>query len=251
MALPLLSFLVTLSLFLSACSAGTSGKIDQEARSHYLLGASALAENNPTMALQEFLQAEKLDSHDPDIQAGLAQAYMQKLAYDLAEVHWQEAIELSDGAPQYYNNLGALYLSMERYDDAISAFRKAADNLLFASPEISWTGIGLAQFHKQDYAAAEQSYRKALQLNSRFAQASFRLGELYYQRDRTVEAAEAFSRAVELEPRYVDALYWLGMTAMKTGDNPLARQSFKETIKLAPDSEQARLSKGYLKTLRK
>lgn len=236
-------------LWLTACTATPSQSPQQEARSHYLLGASALAENNPTLALQEFLKAEKADSRDADIQAGLAQAYLQKRAYDLAEKHFKRAIDISDDAPQYYNNLGALYLTMERYDDAIPVFRKAAEDLLFSTPEISWTGIGLAYFKKHDYLAAESYYNKARELNPRYAQAQFRLGELYYGQDRPVEAVAALSRAVELAPRMVDAQYWLGLASMKTRDNARARKAFEETIRLAPDSEQARLSKNYLKIL--
>ncbi len=243
--------LVTLCLpvLLTACSSASGKKAEQDAKSHYLLGASALVENNPTMALQEFLLAEKADSRDADIQAGLAQAYMQKRAYELAEKHLLKAIELSDGIPQHYQNLGALYLTMERYDDAIKAFRQAADNLLFATPERAWEGIGFAQFQKGDQVAAERAYRKALDYNPRFAQGYFRLGELYYSQERTAEAATGFGRAVELDPRLVAGHYWLGLTAMKTHDDALARNSFSTVILLAPDSEQARLARSYLKTL--
>jgi type IV pilus assembly protein PilF len=244
-----LACLFSTLLLLAACSSSPSGQPRHDARTHYLLGSSALAENNPTVALQEFLQAEKADRRDPDIQAGLARAYMQKRAYDLAEAHLQKALTLTGGAPQHYNDLGALYLSMERYDDAITAFRKAADNLLFADSERAWAGIGFAYFQKQDYAAAERAYRKALEQNPRYAQAMFRLGELYYNQDRSVEALESFSRATVMDTRFVDAHYWLGLTALKVRDNSRARQAFAETIRLAPDSEQARLARGYLKTL--
>jgi cytochrome c-type biogenesis protein CcmH/NrfG len=54
---------------------------------------------------------------------------------------------------------------------------------------------------------------------------------------------------VELNPRFVEGHYWLGLAAMKTRDNNRARRAFQETIKLAPDSEQARLARNYLKTL--
>jgi len=235
--------------FLSACTPTQSNPPRQEAKSHYLLGISALAENNPTMALQELLLAEKADSRDADIQAGLARAYLGKRAYDLAEKHFKNAIDLSDGAPQYYNNLGALYLTMERFDDAIGAFRKAAENLLFATPEMAWAGIGFAYFQKQDYAAAEKYYKKAIDLNAGYSQAYYRLGELYYNQDRQAEALNAFAKSVELSPRFALGQYWLGLTAMKSHDPERARRAFQETIKLAPDSEQARLARNYLKIL--
>lgn len=250
MALRLFLLAFSLVLLLGACSRGKDGPPRNEAQSHYLLGASALAENNPTEALKEFLLAEKSDSRNAEIQSGLARAYMQKKAFDLAEKHYFKAIDISDGAPQYYNNLGALYLTTERYDDSIKAFRKAAENLLFQTPETAWTGIGLAYFKKHDYAAAEQYYFKARELNPRYALVHFRLGELYYHHDRPVEATNAFARAVELSPRMVEGHYWLGQAAMKMRDNDQARIAFQETIKLAPDSEQARLARSYLKILK-
>ena len=152
----------------------------EDAKYHYLLGVTALNEQNQTEALKEFLLAEKFDDEDPEIQAGLAQAYWQKKAFALSEEHFIQAIEVSDDDPKYYNNLGALYLSIERYDDAITAFRTAADNLLFDRPEIAWTGIGLAYFHKQDYPAAQRAYEKAMDLNPSYQIPLFRLGELYY-----------------------------------------------------------------------
>jgi Tfp pilus assembly protein PilF len=249
MSLWLIRPLIVLALLLTACAPSPTSKAGQEAKSHYLLGASALAENNPTQALKEFLLAEQANSWDADIQAGLGRAYLEKGAYELSEQHYRRAISLSKGNPQYYNNLGALYLTMQRYDDALPAFQQAADNLLFATPEIAWAGIGLVRLHQQNFPAAEQAYRKALELNPRYAQAHFRLGELYYRQERFSDADKAFGRAVELEPRYVDGHYWLGLSAMKTNDTVRARQAFSETLRLAPDSEQARLARGHLKTL--
>jgi Tfp pilus assembly protein PilF len=249
MVLRQIPLIFCLMALLGACTSGQNGPPRNAARSHYLMGASALAENNPTEALKEFLLAEEADSHDAEIQSGLAQAYMQKKAFALAEKHFLKAIDISDGAPQYYNNLGALYLTIERYDDAIKAFRKTAENLLFATPEAAWTGVGLAYFKKHDYSAAEQYYFKARDLNPRYAQVHYRFGELYYNQDRPVEAANAFGRAVELAPRMVEGHYWLGQASMKMRDNARARIAFQETIKLAPESEQARLARSYLKML--
>ena len=221
----------------------------EDAKYHYLLGVTALNEQNPTEALKEFLLAEKYDDEDPEIQAGLAQAYWQKKAFDLSEKHFLQAIEISDNDPKYYNNLGALYLSMERYDEAITAFRTAADNLLFDRSEIAWTGIGLAYFHKQDYPAAQRAYEKAMELNPSYQVPLFRLGELYYSQDRPVEALDMFTRSVELEPGFFPGFYWQGLVFMKIRDTEEAKKSFQEVIRLAPGSELARLSENYLKII--
>lgn len=223
----------------------------ESAEYHYLLGVSALNEQNPTDALKEFLQAAERDAKDPKIQAGLAQAYWLKQAHDLAVTHFKRAIELSDNDPKYHNNLAALYLSMERYDEAIASFRKAADNLLFDRPELAWTGIGLANVKKQDYPAAQSAYRKAMKINPRYYMAPFQLGELYYNLERPVEALEMFTLTLELAPGFADGYYWQGLVLMKIKDTVRAKKAFLEVVRLAPQSDSARLAANYLKIINK
>ncbi len=243
--------LVFLVLTQGACVPHEKKRTDSKnANYHYILGVTALDEQKSTEALKEFLEAEKYDDRDPQIQAGLGRAYWLKDAHDLAELHFKNAVELSD-EPKYYNNLGALYLSMERYDDAINAFQFAADNLLFDRAELAWTGIGLAYSQKQDYLAAQKAYEKAMQLNPRYYMAPFRLGELYYNQDRPVEALDMFTRCINLAPGFVDGHYWQGLVYMKMKDTEKAEAAFFEVVRLAPQSETARLAGNYLKIINK
>lgn len=242
-------FSLLVGIVLLSCAPVDKPQPGNDARYHYLMGISALNENNPTEALRELLVAEKLDPRDIEIQAGLAEAYFRKEAYDLAERHYLRAIDLSAGAPTYQNNLAALYLNMERFDDAARLFQSAADNLLFDRPEVALTGLGLARFQQGDYPAAERAYKKAIRLAPRYAQACFRLGELYFAQDRPAEALEQFLRTVELAPNFAQGQYWLGLTYMKAGQTDKARAAFSQVVKLAPDSEQARLSLQYLNIL--
>lgn len=250
---PRLSLPLFLCIFvLVACVPFEEARPDSDsAKYHYLLGVSSLGEGSTTEALKEFLEAEKFDSKDEEIQAGLAQAYWLKGAHGLAEQHMKNAITLSDGTPRYYNNLAALYLTMERYDDAIEAFQVAAESLLFDRPEMAWTGMGLAYFKKQDYPAASRSYQKAMDLNGRYYLAPYRLGELYYNQDRIVEALDMFTRSVELAPGFVEGNYWQGLVYMKMKETDKAKKSFLEVLRLAPGSESARLAADYLKIISK
>jgi tetratricopeptide (TPR) repeat protein len=247
----LLSGLIFLAVVLVACVPHKETQpASESADYHYILGVTALNENNPTEALKEFLQAEKFDARDPEIQAGLAQAYWDKKAHALAEKHALNAVELSD-EPRYQNNLGALYLSMARYDDAISAFRLAADNLLFDQPEVAWAGIGRAYSQKPDYLAAQNAYQKSIELNANYYMPLFRLGELYYNQDRPVEALDLFIRSTKLAPGFVEGHYWQGLVYMKMKDTEKAKKAFLEVVRLAPEGETARLAGNYLKIISK
>ena len=237
-------------LIMTACVPVEKAPSDKaSAEYHYMMGVSALNEQNPTEALKELLQAEKFNDRDPEIQNALAQAYWIKQAHELAEDRFKRAIALSNSDPKYFNNLAALYLSMERYDDAISAFQNAADNLLFDRPEMAWTGIGLANFQKQDYPAAQRAYQKAISINPRYYMAPFRLGELYYNQERPVEALEMFTRTITLAPDFPDGYYWQGLVYMKTKEPAKAKKAFLEVIRLDPKSENARLAVNYLKII--
>ena len=236
----------------AACVPVEPKRLDSEnANYHYLMGASALDEGNATEALKEFLEAEKFDKKDPEIQAGLAQAYWIKGAHGEAEKHYKNAISNSDGEPKYYNNLAALYLTMERYDDSIEAFKVAAESLFFENPAMAWTGIGLAYFKKQEYPSAAQAYQKAIDVNKNYYLAPYRLGELYYNQDRIVEALDMFSRSVQLAPGFVEGHYWKGLVHMKMKEINKAKDEFLEVLRLAPGSESARLASGYLKIIDK
>ena len=247
-----LTALIYLTVCLVACVPYKEAKSDSEtADYHYKMGVTALDEQNPTAALKEFLLAEEADDRDPKIQSSLAYAYWLKQAHDLAEQHYKNAIKFSDNDPEYYQNIAALYLSIGRYDDSILAFQAAAENLLFDRSEQAWTGIGLANFQKQDYPAAERAYRKAMAINSRYYLAPFHLGELYYSQDRPVEALDMFSITVDLAPGFPNGHYWQGLVYMKMKDPDEAKQSFMEVVRLAPQSETARLANNYLKMIDK
>jgi len=240
--------LLLLVFLTSGCAA--TAKHRKEAETHHMLGISYLRERNPTLALRELQLAEQKDADNADIQNTLAQAYQQKRAFPEAERHYLRAVRLDRDNPTYQNNLAALYLDMARWDDAIRHFRKAADNLLFTSPEVALTGIGYANFQKGVYLDAVAACKEALNFNPRYAQAQFHLGEAYYALDKTGPAIEAFRQALTLSPDYTLAHYRLGQAYMKLKKPEQAVASFREVLRLAPDSDLGRTVAEYIKILK-
>lgn len=228
-----------------ACAPARAKKNPAEA--HHMLGLSYLQEQDPTRALKEFLKAADLDPKSADIQASLAQAYQLKKAYAEAEKHYVKALRLSDDDPQTQNNLAALYLDMERWDDAIRYFRKASGNLLFTEQALALTGLGYAHARKGENLEAVSVYQKALQQNPRSVQAHLLLGESYYALNKAELAAEEFRRVISLSPNHVRAHFQLGLAYMKAGEKEKAAASFREVLRLAPESEFGAQAAQYLK----
>lgn len=241
---------VVLLSMLTGCSGGPK-PVDpkREAEAHYMMGVSNLRDQNTTQALKEFLKAERIDADNAELQSALGQTYILKGAYDLAEIHFLRALELNPTSPEIKNNLAALYLSMERWDDALKYFKKATTDLLFTRPEVAHTGMGFVYFKKGNYVDAIAAYKQALLSNPDYAQAYFRLGETYYSLEKLDLAIVELDRALRLAPDYPAAHYKIALCYMKKKENDLAGFHFREVIRLAPDSEMATLSQDYLKLL--
>lgn len=242
--------LVVLLLSLLAGCTTVGPKPDKIAESHLMLGTSYLQSNNPTAALKEFLQAEEVKPDDVEIQAGLAQAYQRKKAYPEAEKHYLKALKLSPDDPDVANNLGALYLDMGRWDDAKRYFRQAADNLLFAHPEVALAGEGTALLQQGNYLEAVTVLKKSIRIQPHYAVAHLRLGEVYYALDKNDQAIEEFKAALVDAPNFVMAHYKLALALQKDDRNDEAIAELNKVLSIAPDSDLAKLAKEHLDLLR-
>lgn len=239
--------IILCGLLLIACSA-TKEKVDA-GEVHYILGVSYLRENNPTLALKEFLIA--YDSEDSGrIHSGLGQAYQLKHAFKEAEEHYKTALRREKDNPQFANNLAALYLDTGRWDAAIRYFNQAANNLLFTNPEIALTGLGVAYYQKGEYSQAITQFEKSINLAPRFAQTYYHLGETYFALDKTDLALLQLNHAIDLSPGYAAAYYKRALTYLKLKKHAAARTDFNRVLVLVPDSEIGRLSKDYLRLLK-
>ncbi len=235
---------------LSACATPAEKKKAEAPNVHYILGVSYLREDDPTRALQEFQKAQAINKHDPDIYVGLGRAYQLKGAFDEAEKQYLQALKIRPDHPLTENNLGSLYLEMQKPDEAIRYFSKASSNMTFNSAEVSYTGLGYAHFKKGEYLEAITAYQKALAHNKRYAQAYLRLGEVYYSIDKPERAIDELRRALEIDDNFLFAHFQLGLAYMKLDNVEKARQSFQKVLQLAPHSQMALQAETYLDVLR-
>jgi Tfp pilus assembly protein PilF len=239
-------FIVLLAFMLTACA---SADKKNQAETHYIMGVSFIQEQDATRALNEFIQAAELSPKDARIQAALAQSYQLRGAYPEAERHYLRALRLGGADPKVQNNLGSLYLDMQRWDDAIKQFRAASDSLVFTNQALALTGLGFAHAQKGENLEAVSAYQRALKENPRSVRANILLGEAYSQMDKPDLAIGAYRQALNLSPNNVVAHLQLALAYMKIGDRQKATESFGEILRLAPDSEQALRAAEFLKQL--
>ena len=242
-----ISFVIVLGL---SVTIGCAPVVKSEkAESHYKLGISYLGTGDPTTALREFLIAEEIEPDDVDLQSALGEAYLLKKIYLESEKHYKLALELDPGNPKLQNNIAAVYVKMERYDDAIEYFQLAASNYLFPRPEVSWTGLGYAQFKKENYPAALKAFENAITANWRFPAAYVGRGEVYHALSEFDKAIAEYEQALDLAPTSSAVHYNMALTYLKKRNKDQAISHLESVVNLAPDSELSRQAKAFLSVL--
>lgn len=173
-------------------------------------------------------------------------------------------------------------------DGAIAKYTIVAEKLEKCA--ICYLKMGEAYMKKADHSKAEESYKKAIDLDPKLADAYAALAVLYNsqkkfddatkmsekanellassatggnaaavfnqgiiywnQGGKAAEAKAQFVKAIQLDPKMADAHYWLGMANLNLGLIPDAAKAFEEYLKVAPDGQHAEMVKGILKTIK-
>ncbi|MCC7034399.1 MAG: tetratricopeptide repeat protein [Acidobacteria bacterium] len=172
------------------------------------------------------------------------------------------------------------------HDAAIASFTAAA--ALMPNCHDCQYNIGVSQMAKKDEKAAEESWKKALELKPDYVEAMNALATLYNNQKRFDEAAamsakaagaggggggsadaiynqgiilwnqgkiaEAkakFEETIKADAKYADAHYQMGMALLNEGKLPEAVSSFEAYLALAPDGQFAAQAKAMVAQLKK
>jgi protein O-GlcNAc transferase len=128
----------------------------------------------------------------------------------------QQATALAPNKHTYLFNLGTVYAAKEQYATAEDCFRK----VLAISPSLpeGYYNLGNALKDQKKLDEAVACYRKAIQLRTSYAAAWSNLGSAYVQLVKPADAKAAIQRAVALNPKSPSALNNLATITRNDGD---------------------------------
>jgi tetratricopeptide (TPR) repeat protein len=130
-------------------------------------------------------------------------------------------------------NLGNAYLRLGRIDLAEPALRANLDD-----PDAN-SLLGMIESARGDYSAAEQSFRKALMLQTDHAQAHHNLANLLAAHRDYPEAAYHFEQAIAADPAYAEAHYRFGLLLLATGAVDGAQREIEAAVRFKPGMAEA------------
>jgi tetratricopeptide (TPR) repeat protein len=168
---------------------------------------------------------------------GISYAYVS--SYTLAESISLKALQLKNAnilkrlfdkrsIARSWGSLGDTYMAVERFDEAMHAFKKAIE--LDPKTSIRWTNLGSAFSSLKEYDNAIHAYKKAIELDPKNSSSWYELGTVYLILNDSERALSAYQKTVEVSPNrgmyrasLVGALRRLGKAAEAAEEEKVAR----------------------------
>lgn len=146
-------------------------------------------------------------------------------AYDDAkeEDYLLQAIKKNGFLTDAYNNLGVIYLDAGRLDQAEQSFKKATE----IDPEFKtgYMNLGVVYDRRNQLEKALEMYQIVLKKYPTYPLGLMNLGIGYRRLDKLNEAMDAFQRAVKVKPEYADVWGEIGYINLLLGDKETAKKN--------------------------
>jgi len=184
-------------------------------------------------ALEALEKAVSLDPSDASLLNNLGEIYRGLGRLEEAETRYRKALALKSDYTEAHYNLGRVLQALGRTKEAAQSYDRH--------------GSELQKLGRVEEAA--QSHRRALALQSDFAEAHYNLGTALSYLRRYSEAAPCFVRALELKPDFVDAHINLGNCFKGLGRLEEAERSYRRALELKPNHPVASYNCSLVKLL--
>jgi tetratricopeptide (TPR) repeat protein len=194
--------------WIAAVKPGLAAPAKERSQGAWLARAAELEGKEDWPGLRDwFLAWTKSEPRNEDAWYSLGEAYFRLQRYTDAIEAYRQALRIKPDFADVWNDLGNAYDDLQRYSDAIEAYRQA----LRINPDLAaWYNLGLTYYSLQRYSDAIEAYRQALRINPDYADAWNNLGNAYSDLQRYSDAIEAYRQALRINPDHADAWNNLG-----------------------------------------
>ncbi|MFQ6131888.1 MAG: tetratricopeptide repeat protein [Armatimonadota bacterium] len=196
------------------------------------------AEEAFQVALGFFEAAARAAPDEAKFHFWVASCLSQLGRYDEAIAAYKRAAELRRQWTAPISDLGQTYYEAGRYREALDTYERVFELLVGKGPpeptNEPWEGLG----PPPDYDVLRHAYR------GRLAEVQYALGLSYGRLGRNGEEIGAYQHAITWNPEYVDAYINLGAAYLHAQRHQDAILAFKEAIRLKPDDPLTHFNLG-------
>ena len=165
------------------------------------------------------------------------------LAYSLREIgdlaaalpEYRRVVEIDRNYPHAYASLGDVYLKLNSYSAAQTAYKMALtqtpeDTAVLLNSGAAYQGAG-------NGIQAEAAYLRVLQIDPTSSAAHVNLGVLDVSEGRNDDAMHQFAMAIDLKTKDITAYYDLALILQQAGHPDLALVLYRKALELKPGDE--------------
>lgn len=236
-----------LAFALAGCTAGSSrsespgrpAKRDSAAEVNVGLGRAYMEQGKLDVAMEKLQKALSLDPQSVSAHTVIAVLYERIANEERAAYHYERAAQLGPKSGAAQNNYGTFLCRRGRYEEADQRFQRALEDPFYETPAMALANRGTCalQWGKND--VAEESLRRALQLEPNQPEALFQLAQILYDK-KDYFRARAFVQRHEAAAGADPQALMLALRIELALDNPKgAREYRKRLLTEFPESEQA------------
>jgi len=158
----------------------------------------------------------------------------QTKSYTESERLYLEAIKKKPNDPDINNNLGCVYLALQKYDKAEMYLKKAA-NLKPEDYKFHYN-LGLVYQSAGKRNEAIKEFKRCLNLKPDYYQAAYNIGNLYFDISDFNNAILYLKKCIDIKPAFADAFYNLGLLYSKIGDKKKAIENYTRYTGMVSDN---------------
>ena len=189
-------------------------------------------------AIAAFLEAQKAQPKDIEVNSSLAEAYEKTGQLEKAEAVYNILAEINPAkAKTYHRQSFRIYDVAGKYELAITPAKKVID--LEPENETNHYYLGLTYFKLQKYDEAIAAFQQALAVKPDFPHAWYQVGSSYFSQKKFKEAAAAYKKYAEFSPDDPSGWLSIGVCHMQLKDHESALEPLKKCVELKPDNAVA------------
>ncbi len=181
----------------------TSPQVKQNlAHAYYRLGYNSYEKGDEEQSLIYFLNSIREYPDLIDSNYWAARVFYETDDLENSLFYWKRVVELDPDYPraQYF------------YD-------KVQASLQYGKEAYNWYEQGYNYYEGRNYEQAIDSYRNAINLNSKFTDAYYWLARVHFENDDYRNAIYNYQKVLELDPNNSQAKYWLKESQRRVDDN--------------------------------
>lgn len=225
---------------------------------HLLAGQIYFAKGDAVGAQNQLESALKIDPQSEEALLNLAAVVSVKNPRK-ALAYYEQYVTFHPGSGRAYEHMALIDQAMGNREEAERNWKRALE----AAPESGKAQVLLGQLYeiKKDTATALEYYEKARRSGPPNLSLLLHMGQLYYQLNRSTEAASVFLEAENLSPENPTPHFWLALLSEDQKNWPEALRHMERVTRVLPEpgtllrlsyyQAQAGDAKSSVKTLEK